>query len=65
MQTVDPIEKLIAIQNSHYEKLNHLENLLTLIVKSMDDDSEKTLNEKSQELATVMANELTYSEQFS
>ena len=46
MQTDDPIEKLIAIQNSHYEKLNHLENLLTLIVKRMDNDSEKTLNEK-------------------
>lgn len=57
-QKGDPIlEKLIAVQNSHYEKLNQLENLLTLIVKSIDD--KKTLeNERSQELATVMANEL-------
>ena len=62
MQRGDPsIEKLIAIQNSHYEKLNQLESLLMHIVKNMDNDrSKETL--KNEELATVMANELTYSE---
>ena len=32
------MEKVIAVQNSHYEKLNQLENLLTIIIKNMDDD---------------------------
>ena len=42
------------------EKLNRLENLLKSIVKGLDD--ERALeNERSQEPATVMANELSYS----
>ena len=32
------MEKVVAVQNNHYEKLSQLENLLTLIIKTMDND---------------------------
>ena len=32
------MEKVIAVQNNHYEKLNQLENLLTHSMKNTDDD---------------------------
>lgn len=33
------MEKVVAVQNNHYEKLNQLENLLTLIIKKMNCDA--------------------------
>ena len=59
MQKVDPI---MTMQN----KLNQLENILTLIVKNTDDDrSKKALKDGIRSRATVMVDALSNSEQIS
>ena len=55
LQKVDPMKKIIAVQNSHYEKLNQLEKLLTqLIAKNTDDgDDDRSSKTIPQEIEKI------------
>ena len=55
IQRDDPIEKIIAIQNTHFEKLNQMEQMLTLIMKNMEENKSK-LKDESGIGVPVMAN---------
>lgn len=60
MQKVDPMEKIIAVQNEHSEKLNQLENLLTRVIKKIDNDesTKKKDDFVMRPRLTTLANEL-------
>ena len=48
------MEKVTAVQKNHYEKLNHLENLLKLIIKNVDVDDDGSCDCKKTPMTAEM-----------